>query len=488
MSDTCGDGAVVVQADKVRSLPPLIDDGKGGLMLETPFEVTDLGVATYHSCLTPQEALLVHQQLAQARRCLVLTDELHLCYLMTPMFQLPTPNWTLFERVLDQALDDDTLIQVLLAVGGSRAAVRAHAQGSSVRLAPEKELALCRLYSALMLHDIVRERPMCEVAARYGVARGVLQSLMQSASAFAFMTVAFCKRMGWWDLELLLSGYVKRLNLGVKPDVLPLTEISGVGRARARALYNSGFRTVADVAMATPEVLAQYAQLGPFSAGVARKIVTNAKILLTKQARNMRKQVSEMAATAALARLPPVTLESSPKHAAYSSSSSSSSSTTASTSTTSTTASSSSSSTSMSSRSASMSLSGMFTPSPKANVSMIPETTPQQDKKLSGAEDEQDELLKSEAGDDNADEDEEEEEQLKFIRRNTSSSSHLARVAAAARARAQASPLSSSSGARAAKRRRSDAQRRRALDAEQRLWEQVLDDEEFEQEEYLPSV
>jgi POLQ-like helicase len=46
--------------------------------------------------------------------------------------------------------------------------------------------------------------------------------------------------MDWWPLEVLLDKFVGRLTHSVKPEVLPLMEISGVKQARARALYDGG--------------------------------------------------------------------------------------------------------------------------------------------------------------------------------------------------------------------------------------------------------
>jgi replicative superfamily II helicase len=73
---------------------------------------------------------------------------------------------------------------------------------------------------------------------------------MTSAASFGGMMVSFSKRMGWWDLEVLLSNAVQRLGFGVKTDILPLVEIKGVKAARARALWNAGYRSVRAVASA----------------------------------------------------------------------------------------------------------------------------------------------------------------------------------------------------------------------------------------------
>jgi replicative superfamily II helicase len=74
------------------------------------------------------------------------------------------------------------------------------------------------------------------------------------------MMANFAKHLGWADLEMLLTNMRKRLNSGVKADLLPLVEIPGVKKARARALWNGGFRSVQAVANAdvSPEVNTTY--------------------------------------------------------------------------------------------------------------------------------------------------------------------------------------------------------------------------------------
>lgn len=42
-----------------------------------------------------------------------------------------------------------------------------------------------RFYSALALHDLVREMPLHAVCKKYGCSRGVLQTLQQSAATYA---------------------------------------------------------------------------------------------------------------------------------------------------------------------------------------------------------------------------------------------------------------------------------------------------------------
>ena len=46
-----------------------------------------------------------------------------------------------------------------------------------------------------------------EVAVKYGLNRAALQGLQESAGRFAGMAAAFCQRLGWHDLELLIAKF-----------------------------------------------------------------------------------------------------------------------------------------------------------------------------------------------------------------------------------------------------------------------------------------
>ena len=287
------------------ALEPFVDAALQRLVLnkfvlqkeDAPFEYepTPLGDATYHSCFSPEEALVVHADLAKARQGLVLCDELHLCFLMTPIVGLFGPDWGVFSACISTASEDNSHQRVLDSVGGSRSVIERRMRGAAAGADPCTDRALSRLYSALMLLELIHETPLGNVADKFHIPRGTLQTLMASASSFANMTVAFCKRLGWWDLEAVLGCYVKRLNWGVLPEIVPLTEVCGIGRSRARALWNAGFRTVRAIASAKPEDIVKHVpHLGPFKDRAARLVIKGARGLLERQARELQKQAEEI--------------------------------------------------------------------------------------------------------------------------------------------------------------------------------------------------
>ncbi len=109
-----------------------------------------------------------------------------------------------------------------------------------------------RFFTSLALHDLVHEVPIVEVARRYGATKGLLQTLQSAAGTFAGMVTVFCARLGWRNLELLLSQFQNRLTFGVERELCDLVRISLLNGFRARVLYNSGFHTLAAIATANP--------------------------------------------------------------------------------------------------------------------------------------------------------------------------------------------------------------------------------------------
>lgn len=59
-----------------------------------------------------------------------------------------------------------------------------------------------------------------------------------------------------------ISVSVKRLVHGVREELLQLVELEGVGRVRARALYEAGYRTLMDIARSSPKLLASVKGIG----------------------------------------------------------------------------------------------------------------------------------------------------------------------------------------------------------------------------------
>lgn len=67
------------------------------------------------------------------------------------------------------------------------------------------------------------------------------------------MVATFCNKLGWGNLEILISQFQSRLEFGVQRELVGLMAISTMTSSIARKLYKNGFEAVAAVARANKE-------------------------------------------------------------------------------------------------------------------------------------------------------------------------------------------------------------------------------------------
>lgn len=64
------------------------------------------------------------------------------------------------------------------------------------------------------------------------------------------MITAFCGRLGWRNLELLLGQFQERLEFGVQRELCELVKLECLNGQRARILYDAGVKSIMDLASA----------------------------------------------------------------------------------------------------------------------------------------------------------------------------------------------------------------------------------------------
>uniref|UniRef100_A0AAV2LMJ9 DNA polymerase theta n=1 Tax=Knipowitschia caucasica TaxID=637954 RepID=A0AAV2LMJ9_KNICA len=216
---------------------------------------TQLGSATLSSSLSPPEALGIFADLQRAMKGFVLENDLHILYLITPLYaEWTTIDWYQFFCLWEQL--SSSMKRVAELVGIQEGFLARSVSGKLVAKTDKQRRQMAihkRFFTTLVLHDLVNEVPLGTVASKYNCNRGQLQSLQQSASTYAGMVTIFCKRLGWHNLELLLSQYQTRLSFGVQRELVDLVRVSILNATRARALFAQGLCTVAELARATVE-------------------------------------------------------------------------------------------------------------------------------------------------------------------------------------------------------------------------------------------
>lgn len=71
------------------------------------------------------------------------------------------------------------------------------------------------------------------------------------------MVTAFCGRLGWSNLELLLSQFQERLEFGVQRELCDLVRLDCLNGQRARILYDAGLKSIVELAAADPAHIEQ---------------------------------------------------------------------------------------------------------------------------------------------------------------------------------------------------------------------------------------
>ncbi|XP_019052387.1 PREDICTED: helicase and polymerase-containing protein TEBICHI isoform X2 [Nelumbo nucifera] len=274
------------------------------------YSTTPLGRAAFGSSLSPEESLIVLDDLSRAREGFVLASDLHLVYLVTPINVEVEPDWELYYEkfmelsALDQSVGNRVgVVEPFLMRMAHGAPLHISNKSRENRKGPhcsnmlsdEQVLRVCkRFYVALILSRLVQEAPVADVCEAFKVARGMVQALQENAGRFASMVSLFCERLGWHDLEGLVSKFQNRVSFGVRAEIAELTTIPYVKGSRARALYKAGLRTPLAIAEASlPEIVKALFESSSWAAqgsaqrriqmGAAKKIKNGArKIVLDK--------------------------------------------------------------------------------------------------------------------------------------------------------------------------------------------------------------
>ena len=102
-----------------------------------------------------------------------------------------------------------------------------------------------------------------DIMDRYGVEPGDLYRLVENADWLLYACCELARLFGRGSLLPMLEELRARVKAGVRPELLELVTLEGIGRARARALYQAGFRSLRDLREAPISALTKVPGIGP---------------------------------------------------------------------------------------------------------------------------------------------------------------------------------------------------------------------------------
>jgi helicase len=126
----------------------------------------------------------------------------------------------------------------------------------------EYEWFLADLKLACLLQDWIDEKSEEDISERYDIGPGDIRAKVESGRWILYSMREMARLQGY-RCEVFVDQLHRRVEDGVKAELLELVGLRGVGRVRARALYNSGYHTLEALGLAGAEKIARVPKIGP---------------------------------------------------------------------------------------------------------------------------------------------------------------------------------------------------------------------------------
>ncbi len=109
----------------------------------------------------------------------------------------------------------------------------------------------------MMFRDWMDERGEDALMEKYGVTPGELYTKTKNAEWMLYSSAELARLLRKFDKANEFRRLQLRIKHGIRDELLRLIMLKGIGRVRARSLFNSGIKTPADIKKTRPEVLAE---------------------------------------------------------------------------------------------------------------------------------------------------------------------------------------------------------------------------------------
>ncbi|RLU26959.1 hypothetical protein DMN91_000758 [Ooceraea biroi] len=258
---------------------------------ETKFQLCDLGQAAMKGPIDLNTAYALYEDLKTAEKHLILTDNLHLLYLVTPYDSVSqiTPVGSIYYNVVMGLTESQMQIARLLGITEATAnKLRDGIMPKSV----EKRV-VHRFYVTLIVYELWNHHSVYTVAEKYQVNRGVIQSLLNTVSLFASSVVRFCQELPeFWTFTEMLRTFSKRLSYCCPSELETLMELPSVKIGRARQLYKAGYRTLQSIAKANSRDIKE--KIPYLSNKIVAQIIAAAKLLILQRVEDLKDECEDV--------------------------------------------------------------------------------------------------------------------------------------------------------------------------------------------------
>jgi POLQ-like helicase len=190
--------------------------------------VSKLGKAAVNAGMCLEDAQKIEKDLKKAHESLVLSQELHLLFIVVPSENVDAikPDYSIFNTAVMRL--ESTMGRTAQTVGITESLAMKLVTRPGQLKDNEVELVK-RFYIALILFELWKGKDIYEVAIRFKVNRGLVYGLMSSASSKAYSIFKFCEMYEeFWLFKEVLEKFSKRLNYCCSAELLPLMELPAV--------------------------------------------------------------------------------------------------------------------------------------------------------------------------------------------------------------------------------------------------------------------
>ncbi|NHJ05283.1 MAG: ATP-dependent DNA helicase [Candidatus Heimdallarchaeota archaeon] len=128
---------------------------------------------------------------------------------------------------------------------------------------PDFEYFLMGVKTAILLSNWIDEKPEDAIITRFSVGSGDILYLTDNAKWLLYSAIEIAKLFNLSNVTKPLRELHIRVTHGIKKELLPLVKLRGIGRVRARLLYNHGYKSIVSLRKAEPRELARIPTIGP---------------------------------------------------------------------------------------------------------------------------------------------------------------------------------------------------------------------------------
>ncbi|XP_058834716.1 helicase POLQ-like [Topomyia yanbarensis] len=252
-------------------------------------EVNRLGKAAIRAGFHMDKAIRFYDELRRVGERLNVMDELHLLYVivMEDGGEI-RPSNSDYVAFFNQLSPDDTALAKRFHIGDFTIS-----KILSRRAVPPDILPLIRrFYRVLIVYELWNLKSPQQVALKYKVDAGSVQTLMNGAASTASSLQRMCEEIQeLWAFRLLLTSMVQRLSHCCTAELVPLMELPAVKIGRARQLYRAGFTSLTSIAKARSRDLVESVE--HMSYRTANQLILSAKAKLMEEVEALKDQVED---------------------------------------------------------------------------------------------------------------------------------------------------------------------------------------------------